>query len=510
MSSADGQQAVIAFLSCPENLSEEGPVERIETHAALVFLAGEHAYKLKKSVHYPYLDFSTPEKRKAVCEAELELNRRTAPELYLDVRSINRDVDGSLTFGEGEPVDWIVVMRRFAAEDLLEAVAQRGGLEAPLLRDLADHIARFHDNAATRPGGDGAARLGKVIDGNRDVMAALPAAALPRGGCDQLHARSIARLEKLSSLLDHRADRGEVRRCHGDLHLANICLWQGKPMLFDCLEFDEELATTDLLYDLAFLLMDLWVKGHHSQASLVFNRYLDLREELDGIAAMGLFLSVRAAVRAHVGATVAMRIEAEAKRADRLAAARTYLDSALAFLENSQPRLIAMGGLSGSGKSTLAGLLAPEIGSAPGARWLRSDVIRKLLAGEAPETRLPPEAYTPERNAAVYRKLLADARTVLAAGHSVIVDAVLARPGERDELRAVAEDCGVRFTGIWLEAPRDSLLGRVDARKGDASDADRAVVERQLNYELGNLIGWHRLSAEGTPAEVLARAVNLI
>jgi len=510
MPGADDQKAVIAFLSRPENLGEEGPVERVETHAAIVFLAGNHAYKLKKSVLYPYLDFSTPEKRKEVCEAELELNRRTAPALYLDVCSINRQADGSLGFGQGEPVDWIVVMRRFAAEDLLDAVAERGALDMGLLRELADHIARFHDDAAVRHDNKGAARLRKVIEGNRDSMAALPSNALPQADCERLHARSIARLDELAPLLDRRAEQGEVRRCHGDLHLANICLFHGRPVLFDCLEFDEELATTDVLYDLAFLLMDLWVKGYRREASLVFNRYLDRRDETDGIAAMGLFLSMRAAVRAHVGATVAVRLEDDARRKSKLAAARTYLVAALDFLEPSPPRLIAVGGLSGSGKSTVSGLLAPEMGGAPGARWLRSDVTRKLLAGEEPETRLPPEAYTPQRNAEVYRKLLADCRATLAAGRSVIIDGVFARPAERDEVRKIAEEAGVPCTGIWLEAPRKTLLARVDARRNDASDARRDIVERQLGYELGDLAGWQRVSAAGTPAEVLERVRELV
>jgi aminoglycoside phosphotransferase family enzyme/predicted kinase len=510
MPAPDDQHQVIAFLSDAGNLGEKGPVERIETHAAIVFLAGAHAFKLKKAVHYPYLDFSSVEKREAVCRAELELNRRTAPELYLDVRSINRQADGTLGFGEGEALDWIVWMRRFADEDLLDAVARRSGLDAPLLRALADHIARFHDEAAIHSGTDGAARIARVIDGNRASMAGLPEGALPRADCDRLHVRSIARLEELSSLLDQRARRGAVRRCHGDLHLANICLFEGKPMLFDCLEFDEELATTDVLYDLAFLLMDLWVKGWRNEASLVFNRYLDRREETDGIAAMGLFLSMRAAIRAHVGATAAAGIEEEARRARKLAAARSYLEAALAFLETRPPRLVAVGGLSGSGKSTLAGLLAPQIGGAPGARWLRSDVIRKLLAGEAPETRLPAEAYTPERNAEVYGKLLADCRSVLAAGHAVIVDGVFARPGEREQLSTIARETGAGFTGIWLEAPPGELFARVEARKNDASDADRGVVERQLTYELGDLSGWQKVAAKGSPEEVLARVRRLL
>ena len=280
----DDQQAVIAFLSRPESYGAAGPVERIDTHGAIVFLAGERAYKLKRAVRYSYLDFSDAAKRKAVCEAELALNRRTAPELYLDLRSVNRMADGRLGFGakgdgEGTPVDWLVVMRRFDGANLLAAVAARGDLHAGLVRSLADHIAAFHESAEIRQGGGGAQRVRAVIEGNRASMAALPAGSLPQADCLALHERSMAELERLTDLLDRRAASGHVRHCHGDLHLANICLWQGRPLLFDCLEFDAELATTDVLYDLAFLIMDLWEKGYRAQASLVFNRYLDMRGE---------------------------------------------------------------------------------------------------------------------------------------------------------------------------------------------------------------------------------------
>ena len=510
MAEAEDQTETIAFLSRPESYGVDGPVQRIDTHCAIVFLVGERAYKLKRAVRYPYLDFSTVAKRKKVCEAELKLNRRTATELYLELRSINRQAGGTLGFGEGKPVDWLVVMRRFDADCLLEAVAARGELDAGLVRELADHIARFHDSANILVGRGGAERLSKVIDNNRESMEVLPPDTLPQADCEQLHERSIALLEQVSDLLDARAESGHVRHCHGDMHLANICLWRERPILFDCLEFDEELATTDVLYDLAFLLMDLWEKGYHAQASLLFNRYLDRREEGGGLAALPLFLSMRAAVRAHVNVTAADRQATPEGRLAKLEDARTYLRAALSFLDPPEPRLIAVSGLSGTGKSTLAGGLAPGIGAAPGARWLRSDVMRKVLAGLPPEMRLPPEAYTKERNVEVYQRLMEEARAALAAGHSVIVDAVFARPEERAEVSIIAQDAGVPFLGVWLEAPRETLLARVGARSGDASDADRSVVERQVHYEVGDLAGWHRVDAGGSPEDALARARRLV
>jgi uncharacterized protein len=503
------QQATIAFLMRPESYGLAGPVERIDTHAAIVFLAGDRAYKLKRAIKYSYLDFSTTAKRKAACEAELALNRRTAAELYLEVRSINRLTDGALSFDEGEAIDWLVVMRRFEADNLLEAVALQGQLDAPLVRELADQIARFHDNAEVEQG-DGADRVGRVIEGNRATMATLPPASLLPRECSDLHARSIAEWTRLAPLLDQRAAAGHVRHCHGDLHLANICLWRGKPTLFDCLEFDAALATTDVLYDLAFLVMDLWERGFRSQASLLFNRYLDMRDEADGLAAFPLFLSMRSAIRAHVSATAASRqTSGEARRA-KLGRAREYLRAARGFLDYPAPRLFAIGGLSGSGKSTLAGALAARIGGAPGARWLRTDVLRKRLAGVAPEAKLPQAAYTPENSATVYARLLDCATRTLATGSWVIVDGVFANSAERAKIAAVAKAAGVGFTGVWLEASPVTLLDRVAARIGDASDADHRVVKRQLDYDLGDLGDWLGINAEGAPDEVLARTLARI
>ncbi len=322
MSLATDQNEVIAFLSRAESFATTEPVVRIDTHAAIVFLARDKAFKMKRAVTYPYLDFSTLERRKAVCEAEFHLNCRTAPDLYLGVMSVNRQDDGTLGFGPGEAVDWLVVMRRFASEDLLLSVAQRGELQRQTVRQLADHIARFHDTAEIGTCPDGAQRVRRIIEGNRDSMAALDDGALSGTDCMRLHQASLAALSGVADVLDRRAAEGHVRHCHGDLHLANICLWQGQPVLFDCLEFSEDLATIDVLYDLSFLLMDLWERGYRSAANLAFNRYLDMRDEADGLAAIPLFLSMRAAVRAHVGATAAGLLpdsESRAKKAGRSA-----------------------------------------------------------------------------------------------------------------------------------------------------------------------------------------------
>lgn len=465
------QDEVIAFLA-------RGSEARVQTHISIVFLHADTAYKLKRAVRFSYLDYSTLARRKAFCEAELALNRRTAPELYRRVRAITRAALGGLEFdGAGEPVDYVLEMRRFAEADVFDSLAQAGKLTARLLRDLTDNIAAFHRQAECTPR-DGAVLLRGVVEGNAENLA--------KAGFDpalvaQVNAACRAAVEAHAPLL---AARGEgIRRCHGDLHLGNIVLWQGQPLLFDCIEFSEGFACIDPLYDLAFLLMDLLHRGERDFAALVFNRYLDRTSEADGMAAMPLFVAVRAAIRAHV-----LAVQGKAEEG------KTYLALAAEVLCPATPRLLAIGGVSGSGKSTLAAALASEFTPAPGARVLRSDVLRKTLCGVAPETRLPESAYTREMNARVYAALHVQAEAALAVGYSVILDAAFLRQEEREAVAALAVRLGKGFVGFWLDAPDEVLIARLDARCDDASDAGAAVLRRQRVLETGE-IRWTRIDA---------------
>lgn len=499
----DPQADVIAFLGSGDAFGGARP-ERIDTHAASLFLTGDRAWKLKRAVRFDYLDFSTAEQRRAALKAELRLNRRTAANLYLAVHPITRDANGRLAIdGSGDAIDWLLEMRRFPREGLLTHVAERGQLDERLLMRLADRIVTFHGAADVRSGGDGLARFRKIVDGIVVSMAAFP------DMLDQEQARHVGSelLEltgTLAPLLDERARSGRVRHAHGDLHLANIALIDGEPTLFDCLEFSTELAATDLLYDLAFLLMDLWQRDLRGEANLVFNRYLDLSPaDEDGIALMPLFLTARAAIRAHVLAAQAARAGADQALPRRAGA---YLELATALLEPAPARLIAIGGLSGTGKSTLARAIGGDIGRAPGARILRSDVLRKRLAGVAPETRLSADHYSIETNRAVYRRIYEMAAAALGCGQAVIADAVFARGDERDAIEAVALRAGVPFNGLWLAAPGPTLLQRIGQRGPDASDADAAVALQQSRFATGDLGHWRTIAAGGSPASVATEA----
>src|SRR5829696_7994585 len=332
------QSEVIIFLrSLP--LSEGAEVELISTHASLIFLVGPHAFKMKRAVHYPYLDFSTPEKRLACCRAELELNRRTAPNLYLGVRTITRAADGHFEFdGTGPLVDAVVEMRRFEQEALFDPMARDGSLTKQHMAALAREIARLHQSAAVSFEHGGVAGIAAVLDINDRGLRGTSPVDPERADCFAHLFR--AALDRHREQLDERRKAGKLRRCHGDLILRNICLLDGVPTLFDCLEFDEGLATIDVLYDLAFLLMDLWHLDQRELANFLCNRYLDECDETDGLPLVPYFMAIRAAVRAHVTAAQADQASSAIKESLR-SEAMAYFDLAVDLLKDADPIVVA-------------------------------------------------------------------------------------------------------------------------------------------------------------------------
>jgi predicted kinase len=304
-------------------------------------------------------------------------------------------------------------------------------------------------------------------------------------------------------LLDARKDEGFVRECHGDLHLRNIVLLDGRPTPFDGVEFDDKISCTDVLYDLAFLLMDLWRRRLPRHASSLWNTYLAATNDLSGICLMPLFHACRAAVRAKTSATAARLQHDPARRSELEGLAREYLEMADSLLRPRPPCLVAIGGFSGSGKSTLAIRLAPALGAMPGAVVHRSDEVRKRLSGVPLLQRLGPEGYLPEISSRVYATLVERASRTLLEGHSAIVDAVYARPADRHAIEAMAANISVPFVGIWLDAPEPTLVQRVERRTNDPSDADPGIIRKQRAEDAGE-ITWHRLDAS-MPAEVVLR-----
>lgn len=489
------QSEVVEFLMRPETYGV-AEVDRIDTHISVIFLAGERAYKLKRAIRLPFLDYSTLELRRRACEEELRIDRAMAPEIYLKVTAVTQEDDGALSLaGPGRPVDWLVVMHRFDQADLFDRLATAGRLNRPLMREVADAVATLHEDADRRPDQGGTPAMTKIIDDNVAELSRFAEKGLTAREIKKYGTQARHELARCASLLETRRHNGAVRRGHGDLHLGNICLFQGRATPFDAIEFNDAIACCDVLYDLAFLVMDLWHRGFRDLANFTFNRYLAMTGEYAGLAAFPLFLSCRAAVRAKVCAMTAAVVD-DAKAAAAIDDAGLYLANSIEHLNRTAPRLIAVGGMSGTGKSTLAMELAPALGITPGAVILRSDIVRKRLFGQSPETKLPADAYGEETTHRVYEQLAAQAETALRAGYTVITDAAFLRRDERASIEGLADKLGLSFHGLWLEAPDGVLLDRVTARQGDASDADAKIVEMQARYSFGE-IAWSRIDASG-------------
>ncbi len=492
------QGEVIAFL---EREAFAPPVTRIDTHAAIVFLEGERAWKMKRSVAYSFLDFTTLAAREAALRAELRLNQRTAPQLYRRVVPIVRGARGLAIDGRGEPVEWLLEMTRFPQDALYSRLAETGALDLAMCDELAEVVAGFHRSVEPRPDKGGSAGMREVVEGNATDLGRLVGRVLDAEAVTAVNRLSREALSRAHEQLERRRHEGAVRHCHGDLHLRNIVRLDGRPVLFDCIEFDDDFACVDVLYDLAFLLMDLLERGLPAHAQRVLQGYVERTLEGGGLALLPLFIGCRAAIRAKVEGFAAIVEADERRRAAHAAAARDYLALARRALSPPPPRLVAIGGRSGTGKSTLAAALAPSLGPLPGAVVLRSDVIRKRLLGREPKERLPEEAYRPEVSARVFASIAERAGELLGAGHACIADAVYGEPEQRSGIEAVAQRAGVPFTGLWLEAPEPTLEARVTARRGDASDADARVVRLQRAID-ESLVRWRRLRAD-RPVDVL-------
>ncbi|MGJ3259356.1 MAG: AAA family ATPase [Rhodospirillales bacterium] len=510
MSETD-QQDTIDFLTAA--LSENGTPPRIvTTHISIVFLSGDRVIKLKRAVKFPFLDFRTLEARHEACLREVEINRRTAPAIYKGVLPVTRDNDGLELDGGGEAIDWVVDMRRFDESLLFDRLAAVDkGLRRPVIEDLADAIAAFHAKADVRENKGGADGIRRIAENNVRAFEEQDGSGIfDRVRVDAVTARTLELIDDLSTELDARRDEGRVRACHGDLHLRNICLINGQPTLFDAIEFSTDFSDIDVLYDLAFLLMDLDFHDKRRLATFLFNRYLDVSDERsDAYRVLPVFLSMRAQIRAHVGAAIAASQNDDADCDREAETARRYLDLAETYLTPESPRLVAVGGLSGSGKSRLAREIARYLGVRPGARVVRTDVVRKRLCGVHPNEKLGPEGYTPEMTARTYAAFIEQAGEALENGQSVVLDAVFAKQQERERAEDLARTCSVPFTGIWVDAPEHVRLDRVATRERNVSDVTVEIAEQQSGYDLGD-IGWARVDSSGKKEETVREARNIL
>jgi uncharacterized protein len=494
------QEKVFAFMASPAAHGNT-PVRRIDTHAASVFLAGPRALKIKRAVRFPFLDYSTLAKRKIACEEELKINRYFAPQIYLRAVPITRREDETLSIGgNGEPVEWAVEMIRFDERQTIDHIAEAGPPVRDLAIKIADAITASHavaPRAATNPW---ISSIPAIIAHNTEAFRSVTSFAAD--AVDALDRESQSAVLRLRKTLEQRGQQGFVRRCHGDLHLANIVLIEDMPVLFDAIEFDQLIASVDVLYDLAFVIMDFVHYGRQAAADIILNRYLANTSDynLDALATLPLFMSMRAAIRANV--LVARLGQLGVDKESTLRTAHEYFALARRLIAPLVPKLVAIGGLSGSGKSALAGALACFVEPLPGAVLLRSDIIRKQHFQVAETDRLPATAYQPETSAKIQEILAERAVRILSQGHSVIVDAVFAREAERIAIADVARRMNLRFIGLFLATDLATRMNRVGHRKGDASDATPEIVQLQEKYIIGP-VDWVVIDASGTAEQTL-------
>ena len=458
-------------------------IECLETHISWVILTGDFAYKVKKPVDLGFLDFRTLEQRRYFCDEELRLNRRWAPQLYLDVVPIVRVGHGVKVGGEGEPIEYAVRMRQFDQAMRLDHLVDRERLTANDVVAVAEEIAQRHCMARrVSPGTHLLATTERLIwDNFRELRDEVPDALLRK-----LEAWMERALSRYESLISERIDNGWIRECHGDLHLANIVKLPDGIRAFDCIEFSRELREIDVVADYAFLTMDFIARGAVGYAYVFVNRYLEKTGDYDGARLLPLYLLYRAMVRAKVAVIGAEQHQMRTDRAEDRHTLRRYCALARALVSDRRPTLVLMTGLSGSGKTWLSTRLVPAL---PALR-LRSDIERKRLfeldEDAASGSGIASGIYDLEASAVVYERLADTAKDLLCAGMNVILDATFLDASHRRIARRVAEACGVPCVVVRTTAAQKTLVERLQQRtvRGDASEADREVLRFQLdNYQ---------------------------
>ncbi len=449
----------------------------IETHISWVLLAGDQAWKIKKALDLGFLDYLTLAARKRYCEEELRLNRRSAPDLYLDVVTIGGSADDP-QFGAHPAIEYAVRMRRFPADALMDARLQQGRVTDTDIDALAHHVVRFHQTAAVcaagSPYGD-AVTIRRVAMQNFTQLREVLTETADLARIDALERTTVAAWRACAVVLAQRKAQGCVRECHGDLHLGNIAFIGGAPVPFDGIEFDPALRWIDVMDEIAFTMMDLL---HHGRADLAWrflNACLEASGDYAGVAVLRFYLAYRATVRAKVAALRAAQGGAERER--RMASCRAHLALAQDCLEVRHPALVITHGLPGSGKTTFAQYALEQLG----ALRIRSDVERKRLHGLHTLQRSRAsgmDIYSAQATAQTYEHLLRLARALLQAGHTVIVDAAFLHRDERAAFRRLAQETGAPFAIATLAAAPGTLRQRLRTRRNDASEADANVLDK--------------------------------
>ena len=485
LESVDREQVLIDSLS--HGRAFDHPVRDVrvlDTHISWVVLTGDFAYKIKKPIRLAFLDYSTLEKRRHFCELELELNRRWAPELYVDVVPICGSFEAPVVGGAGAPIEYALKMKEFPQDMQLDAVLEAGQLTDADMVQLAETIATTHATlpvctASTAEAFFASTRRAMLdnfdyLEGIGDANAVSSLESWTRRSLDQTRGAMI-----------HRYESGCVRECHGDLHLKNLVRLSSGIVPYDCVEFSVELRTIDVISDVSFLFMDLLSRDQPQLAWRFTNRYLECTGDYAGVSVLRLYTVYHALIRAKIAAIRSIEHADDAGRQQDQQEAAHYCAVALRLVEYSAPKLIIMHGFSGSGKTWLSRQLMVEL---PAVR-LRSDIERKRMHGlgekEQSGSGVGRGLYSADERAAVYERLAELAKSVLEAGHNVIVDAAFLERNARERFHELAEQVGAGFLIVSTTASRDELQRRLASRQragADASEADLAVLDYQLDH----------------------------
>lgn len=459
-------------------------LELIETHISWVILTGDYAYKIKKPVDFGFLNFSTLVRRKHFCEEEVRLNRRLAPDIYLQVVAIGRSGNDYKINAGDEIVEYAVKMRQFEQACQLDRLLAKGGLQAMHLDAFAERIARFHDTTdIARPDthfGEPATVWQPVEENFRQIREHAPEDSVPVL-LQELETWSRQTYQAVSPLLQARKQAGFIRECHGDLHLRNMAWVDEQPVAFDCIEFNPDLRWIDVISEIAFLVMDLYDRQQDSLGNRFLNAYLEHTGDYAGVALLRFYLVYRALVRAKVDALrLSQSGVSSREKQHELQSFHDYLQLANRFVQGATPCIMLTHGLSASGKTSVTQQLLEH----SGAIRVRSDVERKRLAGmtagERGTAAIDSGLYAREMSQKTYAQLLKLARRIVDAGYSVIVDAAFLQREQREPFYELAVEMTLPCVVLDVVARPELLRERIVARTGDASDANLAVLEHQL------------------------------
>lgn len=456
----------------------------LQTHISYIFLTGNYAYKLKKPVNLGFLDFSTLEKRRYYCEQELALNQPIAPDIYLEVLPITQDNETLEINGMGEIIDYVVKMHQFPQSALLSEMQKAGDLTEEMLAELGKKVAQFHRQAKTnhyiRQFGE-PEEIAEAIQNNYQQTEKYIGVAQSQQKFQETKAFTDQFFQRYYDLLKQRENNHFIRECHGDLHLKNICWWHGQIQLFDRIEFNEPFRFVDVMYDVAFTVMDLQFRDRADLGTVFLNHYLEYTGDWEGVQVLPLYLTRQAYVRGKVNSL--MLDDPEIAESDKQYAqqqASKYYYLAWQYTQPQLGRFWMMSGLSGSGKTTVA----REIAKQHNGIHLRSDAVRKHLAGIDVEATGSQEIYSSEMSEKTYAKLLELGTLLVRQGWQVILDAKYDRQHLREAVIATAEKNDVSLQIIYCDAPMEILRDRVAKRQGDISDVTpNLLAQQQANAE---------------------------